>query len=80
MVRLSEGPREEIRSVTTLYLLGVLFLLVVLIAWIAWRAGQTKAEKDSAKTSLKIKDKQLEAVLDRPTKPSLLDRLRDGKF
>ena len=66
---------------TTWLVIGVAFAaLLGVVVFMARRSGRLAAEKAQAETSLKVKDKQIEAALDRPDRSELADRLRDGKF
>ena len=65
---------------TSLYLVGVILAVVAVAVWLAMRTGRQAAEKAVVEKNAEIRDKQLEAALDRPDKPKLVDRLRDGKF
>ena len=65
---------------TSLYLFGVILAIIAVVVWIALRTGRTAAQKDIAEKNAEIKDRQLEAALDKPDKSRLIDRLRNGKF
>lgn len=59
---------------------GVIVGLVVGIAFLAWFAGRSGIRKEVAEDNAKIKAKQLDAALDKPSKSELADKLRSGKL
>ena len=64
----------------SLILYGTILATIAAAIWLAWRTGRTAAQKDVIEDVAKIKEKQLAAVLDKPTKPRLIDELRAGRF
>ena len=65
---------------TEFYLIGILLVVLAAFGWFAIRHGRQSAQKDVAEADLSIKEKQVEAAMDRPDKPGLVERLRRGKF
>ena len=65
---------------TSLYLIGIILAVVAVAVWLAMRTGRQAAEKKAVEINAKVKDELIKAALDKPDKPKLVDRLRDGKF
>lgn len=58
----------------------LIFLLLGCLVWAAYRLGGANLQKDQAQSDAKVKDAQAQVAVNRPDKPSVVNKLRSGKF
>ena len=65
---------------TWLLISGAFLALLGVVVFMARRSGRTAVEKEVLEKNADIKEKQLEAALDKPSKSELIERLKKGRF
>ena len=63
---------------TSLIVLGISSLILLLLIWVVYQWGKADQQKESLDETIEIKDKQLRTR--KPTRPELIDRMREGGF